>query len=101
MPMSQTFENPIARLLNSLPAKVADEKRQAIIKDLEPLGYVEHFRQTAMRPGFDIGKIYVRVADIIKQHLGVTDEFFFNLNAQQDQTKAIVKQAFNEVLESK
>ena len=98
--MNQVTENPLNRLLELLPAKVAEEKRSAIVKELEPLGMLEHFRQTAIRPGFDIGKVYVRVAVILRKHLGISEDFFSDPEAQAKETKELVNYYVQEAFQS-
>lgn len=76
--------NPIERLLDSLPAAVAKEKRAAIQQELESVGMWNHYSQT-VKVGKDMGKMYLRAAVVFKRHLGVTDDFFVGTQEQQNQ----------------
>ncbi len=93
--------NPIARLLGALPARIAEEKDRAIQQDLTTAGLWEHYRQNIAKQEVDLGKTAIRAANIIKTHLGVSDDFFLKGQDVQDrEIQEILARHYEEVLKS-
>jgi hypothetical protein len=69
--MNQTISNPIQ-------------------KELVSLGLWEHWRQNFAKVGPDIGFIRHRAAVVLKKHLEISDEFFYDPAVQADEIKRIV-----------
>lgn len=84
-PSEMLVTNPIERLLDALPALIADQKRELLQRDLKMVGEWEHYRQNLSKPGKDIGRASARAMVIIKKHLGVTDTFFVGSSDDQDE----------------
>lgn len=83
-------KNPIARLLEMLPARVADEKRLAILNELVPLGFEGHWRQTCLREHTITGKIFARPAFVICKHLEVPMEFLWDADVAAKCSRELV-----------
>lgn len=99
IPAQGTPTNPILRLLDSLPALIADQKRELLRRDLEAAGMWEHYRQKVIKPGRSIRKTYAPAQIIIKKHLGVSDDFFIDGPAEQDaQIRRIAAECHNQTL---
>ncbi|WP_375445787.1 hypothetical protein [uncultured Fibrella sp.] len=92
--------NPIARLLELLPAKVADEKRAAILNELQPLGFESHWRQTCLREHITTGKIFAHPAWVICKHLEVPMEFLWDADLAVKVSRDLVEKHTAMQLES-
>ncbi|MBO0951086.1 hypothetical protein [Fibrella forsythiae] len=82
--------NPIARLLEMLPARVADEKRLAILNELQPLGFESHWRQTCLREHKNTGEIYAQVGWVICKHLEVPLDFLWDADVAASESKRLI-----------
>lgn len=63
--------NPIARLLNGLPANVSENKK-TILRNYNRASFYRHF----MNPEYDIRQLSVQDMIKLKEVLGITEEFF-------------------------
>ncbi|MEZ0484332.1 hypothetical protein [Fibrella aquatica] len=83
-----------------LPAKVADEKRAAILNELQPLGFESHWRQTCLREHTITGKIFAHPAWVICKHLEVPMEFLWNTEVAATVSRELVEKHTARQLES-
>ncbi|WP_128544060.1 hypothetical protein [Larkinella soli] len=91
-----TPKSAIVRLIGQLPADIAEQKRKAIELDLMELGEWEHYRQSVRRPGYNLKNTHVACAQVLKKHLGLTDEFFTCEDGEREQMIAEVLKRFYE-----
>lgn len=71
-----TPKNPLRLLLGSLPIEVYREKWGPIRLALAQADEYEHFRQSISREGFDLGRTHTRAMVILRDHLGLSQDFF-------------------------
>ncbi|WP_080239034.1 hypothetical protein [Spirosoma rigui] len=94
-------KNPIARLLGALPARVAEEKDRAIQQELMAVGLWQHYRQNIAKQEVDLGRMAIRGANIIKIHLGVSDDFFTKgREVQDEEIQRIIAPYYEQVLKN-
>ncbi|WP_266364235.1 hypothetical protein [Tellurirhabdus rosea] len=94
-------ENPIEKLLNLLPAEIAQLKREEIEADLKAADLWEHYRQRVRKPGYALHKTDVGAAQIFMRRLGVSLDFFTArgekaLEVHQREIARIVRQHYKE-----
>ncbi len=93
------MENPIERLLDALPAAVAEQMRDNIQTDLKAAGMFEHWRQNMGKPGKDISLMTFRAVAVFVKHTGLSYEFFSaEPEAQEIETLRIVQHHYDALL---